>query len=96
MPARRCINPKCRRLIYDTEKLDELPDVVVCQHCGRRNIHRHIKKQDALESPAPAPSPGELQEPVSEPVPGEELEPTEELPPAEMEPGPEKPPEEEE
>lgn len=58
MPQRKCINPKCRRLIYDTEKLDELPDKIECQHCHRMNIHRHIKRQNGLETPAPvAPGP---------------------------------------
>ena len=58
MPARRCINPKCRRLIYDTEKLDELPDKIECQHCHRINVHRRIKKLTTPEPPVqPEPKP---------------------------------------
>ena len=30
----------CGRLIFDTEKLDELPDKLECQHCGFVNIIR--------------------------------------------------------
>lgn len=37
---RRCINPLCRRIIYDTLKVDELPDRIECQHCHRINVIR--------------------------------------------------------
>ncbi len=40
MPEGRCQNEACRRLIYDTEKLEELQDVIVCQHCGHPNVFR--------------------------------------------------------
>ena len=30
----------CNRLIYDTEKLEELRDEMECQHCGTVNIIR--------------------------------------------------------
>ena len=33
----------CNRLIYDTEKLDELPDNLICQHCGTINVIREPK-----------------------------------------------------
>jgi hypothetical protein len=35
-----CSNPECKRLIFDTEKLDELPDTKECQHCHTINIIR--------------------------------------------------------
>jgi len=38
MPQGICKN--CNRLIYDTEKLDELPNELECQHCGMVNIIR--------------------------------------------------------
>ena len=38
MPEGRCEN--CQRLIFDTEKVDELPDVIICQHCGHPNVFR--------------------------------------------------------
>ncbi len=38
MPQGRCKN--CNRLIYDTEKTDELPDRKECQHCHHINIIR--------------------------------------------------------
>jgi len=38
MPEGRC--NVCGRLIYDTEKLDELPDKLECQHCHFINIIR--------------------------------------------------------
>ena len=40
MPKGICQNKDCNRLIYDTEKLDELPDKLECQHCGIMNIIR--------------------------------------------------------
>lgn len=33
----RCVKKKCNRLIFDTEKLDELPDRIECQHCHHVN-----------------------------------------------------------
>jgi len=33
----------CGRLIYDTEKLDELPDKIECQHCHFVNVIREPK-----------------------------------------------------
>ena len=38
MPQGVCEN--CGRLIFDTEKLDELPDELQCQHCGTMNTIR--------------------------------------------------------
>ena len=38
MPQGFCEN--CRRLIYDTEKLEELQDIITCQHCGHPNVFR--------------------------------------------------------
>ena len=38
MPQGTCKN--CGRLIFDTEKLDELPDEIICQHCHTVNIVR--------------------------------------------------------
>ena len=40
MPQGRCQNPNCNRLIYDTEKVDELRDEMECQHCHHLNIIR--------------------------------------------------------
>ena len=41
MPKGRC--SACGRLIYDTEKLEELPDELECQHCGMVNVIRQIE-----------------------------------------------------
>ncbi len=38
MPQGKC--KQCNRLIYDTEKLDELPDRKECQHCHHINVIR--------------------------------------------------------
>lgn len=55
----RCKNPNCNRLIFDTEKLDELQDRIECQHCHHVNIIRQagtwcfgVKKK---KKAAPAP-----------------------------------------
>ena len=41
MPQGICGNKDCNRLIYDTEKLEELQDKIECQHCHQVNIIRH-------------------------------------------------------
>lgn len=38
MPQGKCEN--CGRLIYDTEKVEELRDEMECQHCHHLNIIR--------------------------------------------------------
>ena len=45
MPEGRCKNKNCRRLIYDTEKVWELPDKIECQHCHHINTIRRPKRQ---------------------------------------------------
>ena len=49
MPQGKCQN--CGRLIYDTEKVEELQDEMECQHCHHINI---IRVKPATE-PAPVP-----------------------------------------
>ena len=76
MPEGRCQNPDCNRLIYDTEKLDELQDEMACQHCGTVNIirakYRCRRCGDAFSSLAEVGSHARLEhkpEPVLEPEP---------------------------
>lgn len=38
MPEGRCQNTDCNRLIFDTEKLEELPAKIECQHCHHVNL----------------------------------------------------------
>lgn len=61
MPEGRCKNKDCNRLIFDTEKLDELPNQIECQHCHHVNILRQKgtwvfgvkKKKRKKVAPAP-------------------------------------------
>ena len=71
MPARRCVNPKCRRLIYDTEKLKELPDRIECQHCHRINVVR-LKPLTTEPEPELEPGPEEVAPESEKPAPGPE------------------------
>ena len=48
MPQGFCKN--CNRLIFDTEKVDELRDEMACQHCGMVNIIR-VKEEPPEEVP---------------------------------------------
>ncbi len=90
MPQGICKNPKCKRLIFDTEKLDELPDVLECQHCHHVNILRRAgtwcfgvkKKKKPGEKVKAAPR-------RIEPAPAPEESTEEETPVEEPEPGPE-------
>ena len=50
MPEGRC--SACGRLIYDTEKLEELPDELECQHCGSVNVIR-IQPEPEVEPVEP-------------------------------------------
>ena len=43
----RCVN--CNELIYDTEKLDEIPRKVECQHCHHVNL---ISRESRARKPA--------------------------------------------
>lgn len=53
MPQKTC--RKCNRQIYDTEKLDELPNTLECQHCHHVNIIRRAKpKKKRRLVPKPA------------------------------------------
>ena len=47
MPQGIC--SQCNRLIYDTEKLDELPDRLECQHCHTVNVIREKVVEPVLE-----------------------------------------------
>ncbi len=48
---------KCNELIFDTEKLDELPNVLECQHCHHMNILRRAKPTKPKEKRKPASKP---------------------------------------
>ena len=50
MPEGICQN--CGSLIYDTEKLEELPDELECQHCGSVNVIR-IQPEPEVEPVEP-------------------------------------------
>lgn len=53
MPQGRCAN--CNRLIYDTEKVEDLHDVIECQHCHHPNV---IQRDEPMPIPTPrAPQP---------------------------------------
>ena len=102
MPEGRCKNKECNRLIFDTEKLDELQDKIECQHCHHVNIIRQAgewcfggkKKKKSKTAPKPvepAPSMEEIT-PETEQVPetAPEIEQVPETEPSEEEliPGP--------
>jgi NMD protein affecting ribosome stability and mRNA decay len=44
-----CKNEVCKRLIFDTEKLNELPDNIECQHC--HTINQIRPKGETLSGP---------------------------------------------
>jgi len=56
MPQGICQNKDCGRLVYDTEKLDELPDTLECQHCGTVNAIRRPTQKPKLKARSISPA----------------------------------------
>jgi hypothetical protein len=54
MYRRFCANPACRRLVCDVEDKSMVPDVLYCQHCGRKNVLRHEVKPKEKPKPKTA------------------------------------------
>jgi hypothetical protein len=48
---RYCANPACRRLVCDVDDKSKVPDVLICQHCGRRNVIRSGQRAKPAEKP---------------------------------------------